>query len=214
MQGVVDEPPGGQRLVLRQLPDGARGGGGGAGERGAHDLLAEPLGAARAHAVADGGELVVGQGPVGQEPALLGFPEQGDPVDGFAPVVQCAETTVELPVGRVGEVARPQPADDLVHGPRPLNQHGQEEPLVLGDLVGPDRRRDDGGGGRRGSWRDGARFGAPTPCEIVEDAGQYIRVVQGSSTSPRRASARAAWWRRIACSMMLRWIAPSSTMRP
>lgn len=78
----------------------------------------------------------------------MGFPEQGDPVDGLAPVLERGEAAVELPMSRVGEVARPQPAHHLVHGLRPLSKDGQKEPLVLGGLVCPDRRKYGGDGGR------------------------------------------------------------------
>ncbi|MFD0507119.1 hypothetical protein ACFQ0G_38740 [Streptomyces chiangmaiensis] len=85
---MANEPSGGQGLVLSQGADGAGGGGGRTGDGGAHDLFGEPLGAAGAVAVADGGELFGGQRAVGEQTAPLGFPQHRDPVDGFAAVVQ------------------------------------------------------------------------------------------------------------------------------
>ncbi len=180
MQGVVDQPAGPQNLVLGQGPDGSRGGGGGAGDGGAHHPLPEPVSAARDHAFADGGQLLARHCAVGQQAASLGLPEQGDPVDGFATAVQRAQAPVELPVGRVGEVSRPQPGHHLAHSPRLFGEDGQEEPLVLGDPAALRRRRDvRGGRGPSGGW-DRTRIGSPASRKVGEYAGQDVRREQRS----------------------------------
>ncbi|WP_167523623.1 hypothetical protein [Streptomyces brevispora] len=88
MQGVIDELPRGQRLVLRQAPNGASRGDGSAGDRGTDHLLTEPLGAARTHTVTDGGDLPAGQRAVGQQTAPLRLPEEA--ISEYEPIVDCS----------------------------------------------------------------------------------------------------------------------------
>jgi hypothetical protein len=106
-EGLVDELAGRQRVGGGEVADGTRRGCGGPQQRGAGDAFAEPLRASGPYAAADVGDLLGGEGAVGEQAAALSLPQQGEAVDGFAAMVECLQAAVELAVRRVGEVAGP-----------------------------------------------------------------------------------------------------------
>ncbi|MFB7460995.1 hypothetical protein [Streptomyces sp. NPDC056188] len=63
---------------------------------------------------------------------------------------------------------------------RLLGENGQQELLVLDDLVGVDRRRGGRGGSGRSGGRDRTGIGPPAAREIGEHSAQYVRRTQRS----------------------------------
>ncbi len=97
--------------VVGERPD-VQGGGVRLGEQGAQqDLFAPVFGSADG-----GGEQLdqVGRGEVGvQQVLVLGFPQDGDRIDGLLAAREGGQALEELPVPGQGEVVGPQPAHPL-----------------------------------------------------------------------------------------------------
>lgn len=216
VQGVADQPSWGQGFFVGERAHLPGDGGGRADERGLDDLLAEVLGhTGEGQRVADPQDAFGVERPIGQRAPALGLPQHGQLVDGLAAVMQGAQGAVDLLVAGVREVTRTQPVDDVEEllGP---GADAAEEELLVGEDLFVDRLRLRLLGGRRDRFRGGTGRGS-VPQRWARSASTSDRTWAWwtvSSTPPRTASARAAWWRRMACWVTLRWMAPSRTIRP
>ncbi len=114
-------------------------------------------------------EHVAGLAPALQEAALLGFPQDGDGVDGFLAAHEGGEALPQVGVQGLGEVLGQQPPYGFDVGG--VGGGGREQQLLLLDrfgVVGHDGRRGGRGAGQdAGAWREAAR-------DVVHERGERV----------------------------------------
>lgn len=135
VEGVADQLPRCQRLVVGRRPHLAGRGGCRPHEGGSHDLLADVLRRpCERRGVADPQDAFGIEGSVGQGAAALGLPQHGQLVDELAPMVERAQGPVDLLVAGISEIDGVEPAHDLVQLLRTRAEAAEEELLISQEL--------------------------------------------------------------------------------